>query len=237
MMRKNTIIMFGYNQIAAQIVTVLKSKNYIIKIIETNEKFYENAKADGHDVQNLSLMEDENLLTIGIDQDNIKAFFCFSDDPNINLFVTLSVRNLAKELRIISLTFSKEENKKMLLAGANKTINPYEIGGLRIFRLLHKPLILEVLDNILFSTSDISVAEITIEKGSVLDGVYLKDLNLNDRYDIIIIGLQDKELGDDFIFYSSGINHKVDAADTLVAMGYSQNLRMFQQYVEPKKGI
>ena len=31
------------------------------------------------------------------------------------------------------------------------------------------------MDNILFSDSDIEVAEITIQKGDKLDGVYLKD--------------------------------------------------------------
>lgn len=227
----NRVIVFGYNNIGRQIVSFLQSKEYIIHVFESNEELYQLAQKDGMNVKNLNLMDDDNLCQIGIDKEDLKAFFCVSDDANINLFVTLSVRNLNKNLRIISLTSTKEDNKKMLLAGANKIINPYEIGGLRIFRLLHKPLILEVLDNILFSESDISVAEISIEKNSVLDGTFLRDVNANNSYNLVIVGLQDKELGDDFIFYSSGINHKIDVGDTLVVIGYSNDIQNFQKYV------
>lgn len=230
-MQNEKVIVFGYNSIARQIVFVLQSKKYKILVIETDEKLYEQALKDGVEVQKLNLMEDENLFEIGVHSDEIKAFFCVSDDANINLFVTLSVRNINKTLRIISLTSSKEDNKKMILAGANKIINPYEIGGLRIFRMLHKPLILDVLDNILFSQSDISVAEISIERNSLLDGVYLRDINANNAYNLVIVGLQDKELGEDFIFYSNGINHKIDVGDTLVVIGYSKDIQNFQKYI------
>ncbi len=119
----------------------------------------------------------------------------------------------------------------MLLAGANKVINPYEIGALRIFRLLHKPLILEMLDNILFSKSDIEVAEITIKKNSIFDGVYLKDLTTIDKENIIILGIQGKEISDEFIFFSTGINHKIDEGDTLVILGQSENLKRFKKEI------
>ncbi len=230
-MCNSKVIVFGYNSIAREIVAALKAKRYIVEVIENDPQLIDQAKKDGIEIKNLNLMEDENLIEIGIQQEDIKAFFCVSDDPNVNLFVTLSARNLNKHLRIISLTSTKEDNKKMMLAGANKIINPYEIGGLRIFRLLHKPLILEVLDNILFSESDISVAEITIEKGSALDGIYLRDLNANNLYNLVIVGLQDKELGDDFVFYSSGINHKIDIGDTLVVIGYSNDIKKFQNHI------
>jgi voltage-gated potassium channel len=226
---KNKIIIFSFSKIAIQIAKVLSAKNYHIIIIEENEELIKKAKTSGYEVKNLSLMDDDNLLEIGIANDDIKAFFCVSENKNNNLFVTLSVRNLNKELKIISVSFSSEDNKTMLLAGANKIINPYEIGALRIFRLLHKPLILDVLDNILFSKSNIQVSEITIEKDSILDGVYLKDIKLIEKFDLIILGIQDKELGDKFIFYSSGINHKIDAGDTLVLLGLSNNLEDFRK--------
>ncbi len=227
-MKKNKIIIFGYSKIGEQIAKTLNTKQYKIIIIEENKERYTQAVSQGYEVFNLSLMEDENLLKIGIKDNDIKAFFCVNDDKNINLFVTLSTRNLNKNLKIISLSFAKEDNKKMLLAGANKIINPYEIGGIRIFRLLNKPLILDVLDNILFSQSDIEVAEITIEKGSYLDGVYFKDLEIAQKYNLVILGLQDKELSDNFIFYSSGINHKIDIGDTLVVLGLSLDLEKFR---------
>ncbi|MEA3352502.1 MAG: NAD-binding protein [Campylobacterota bacterium] len=230
-MTNNNIIIFSYSKVAQQIAKVLRDKQYNILIIEEDEKLFTLAKKNGFEAKRVSLMEDQNLIDIGIQNKNIKAFFCLSDDKNINLFVTLSVRNLNKDLKIISISFTKEDNDTILLAGANKVINPHEIGALRISRLLHKPLILNMLDNILFSESNIEVEEITIKEGSLFDGIFLKDMNLAQKFNLIVLGIQDKEISDKFIFHSSGQNHKIDQGDTLVVLGYSHDLKEFKKIV------
>ncbi len=230
-MNKNKIIIYSFSQLSEQIAKVLTQRGYHIIIIEEDKTLVAKAKSLGYEIKQISLMVDENIIDIGINDDNIKAFFCLGDDKNTNLFITLSVRNINKNIKIISVSSTKEGNKTMQLAGANKIINPYEIGALRIFRLLHKPLILNVMDNILFSKSDIEVAEITIQKNSIFDGIYLKDLKIIDKEDIIILGIQDKEISDKFIFFSTGINHKIDEGDTLVILGKSENLKRFNKEI------
>lgn len=232
---ENKIIIFSFSSIAKQIATVLSKKKYDILIIEENESLAKKAKSLGFKVEQKSLMDDEDIISLELHTKKIKAFFCMSDNKNINLFVTLSVRNLNKNIKIISSSFNSEDNKTMILAGADKVINPYEVGALRIFRLLHKPLILDVLDNILFSESNIEVAEITIQKNTIYDGVYLKDITLSHENDIIILGIQDKEISEEFIFYSCGINHKIDHGDTLVLLGYSKQLEQFKKLLNSYK--
>jgi len=213
---KNKIIIYSFSQVAIDIAKVLKEAGYFVVIVEDNEKRFIEAKELGYQVESVSLLDDDNIVKLGIQDENLVAFFCLGDDKNLNLFITLSVRNLNKKLKIISVSSTKEGNKTLILAGANKVLNPYEIGGLRIFRLLHKPLILNVLDDILFSNSNIEIAEVVIPKGSIFDGIYLKDLRTIDTTDIIILGIQDREISDKFIFFATGINHKIDADDTLV---------------------
>ena len=223
----NKIIIYSFSKLAAQISSILAQKGYQIIIIEEDLQLIKEAKALGYDVKRISLMDDSQIKALDMIHNNIKAFFCVSDNKNINLFVTLSVRNLYKDLKIISVSFATQDNKTMLLAGANKIINPYEIGALRIFRLLHKPYILDILDNILFSESNIEVSEITIQKNSIFDNVFLKDTNIIEEYNLILLGILDKEIQDKFIFYSRGINHKVDEGDTLVLLGKSDDLQKF----------
>lgn len=225
-MNSNKIIIFSFSTLAIQIAQILHQKNYEITIIEEDIKLAEEARNLGYDVKQLSLMDDKSIISLQMDQ-NYKAFFCVSDNKNNNLFVTLSVRNLNPTLKIISVSFATEDNKTMLLAGANKIINPYEIGALRIFRLLNKPYILDILDNILFSESNIEVLEVTIEKDSILDGIYLYDTDIIEKNDLIFLGLQDKEIQEKFIFYSNGINHKIDCGDTIVLMGKNKDLKNF----------
>ena len=231
MINKNKIIIYSFVSLSRQIAKVLYARNYEVIIVDTNELALQEASQLGYKTENISLLDDDNIIALGLDKNNIKAFFCLGEDKNTNLFITLSVRSVNKELTIISLSSSAQDNKTMLLAGASKTINPYEIGALRIFRLLHKPLILEVLDHILFSNNDIQIEEMLIEKDSVFNGAYLEDLKRINSHEVIILGIQDKELGDKFIFSSSGYNHKIDYGDTLVLLGCSKKLATFRTQV------
>ena len=226
------VIIYGFSNLGKKIANILKDKNYELIIVDPNIELVNEAKNEGYkNVYNYSFMDDKELLEIGINKD-IKAFFCTTKSVTNNLFVTLSVRNLNKEVRIISSASTKGEGKKLLLAGANKVINPYEIGALRIFRMLHKPLILEVLDNILFSASQLNIAEFTIDNNSSFNGQFLREIDFNENNNVLVIGIADKELGENFIFNSKGINHKIDVGDTLVVMGYSEDLKNFKKLIE-----
>ena len=59
-----------------------------------------------------------------------------------------ALRNLDKDLQIISLANDINEERKLKLAGATSTINPYETTGLKIFRQIHRPISLKILEKI-----------------------------------------------------------------------------------------
>jgi len=220
------IIIFSFSKLAIQIADILSQKGYKIIIIEEEKELAQEALALGYEVKQISLMDDKNIKSLNMN-DNVRAFFCVSDNKNNNLFVTLSVRSIYPKLTIISVSFATQDNKTMTLAGANKIINPYEIGALRIFRSLNKPYILEILDNILFSESNIEVLEITIQKDSILDGVYLQNIHIIEEHNLILLGIQDKEIQDKFIFYSTNMNNKIDTGDTIVLLGKDKDLQNF----------
>lgn len=224
------VIIYGYSNLGSKIANSLKKSKYEIIIVDYEKDNYNKAILDGFNAFHKELLEDEELIEIGI-KNNVKAFYCVSDSDNNNFFVTLSARNLNKNIKIVSKASSKQDNKKMLLAGATKIINPYEIGALRIFRLLEKPIISHVLDKILFGDSLLNIEEFTVIKGSYLDGKYLNDFDFTKDFNIIIIGLTNKELSDEFIFNSYFKNHKIDSGYTLVAIGYKENLDRFDKYM------
>jgi len=226
------ILIFGYSKLAAQLAYRLKKEKKEFTIIEPDKSCMEFVKKDMYtsNIYDYECYDDSELINIGI-QNNIKTLFCMHNNFNQNLFVTLSARNLNKDLQIISYCNNINESKKLKLAGANTTINPYETAGLKIFRQIHKPMAVKILDDILFKNTPLDIQEILINKSCLLNGKTLDNIDLFEKNNLILLGIQDKEISNQFIFSSRGINHKIDEDDIIVVLGYKSDIIRFKKEV------
>lgn len=224
------VIIYGYTTIGTKIASILFDKGYEILVVDDDESLLVDAKKDGFNTYQSNLLNDDDLLELGINKD-IDSLFCVTNSNKNNLFVTLSARNLSKRLKIITISKTKSEAKKLQIAGATKVLNPNELAAFRIYRYMSKPLMLKVLDDILFSKSDLNIFEIHIDENSLLKNQFLKDMTIHKDYNILLIGIMDKELGDKFIFNTKGINHKIDVGDVLVVVGKNIDLEKFSNYI------
>jgi voltage-gated potassium channel len=119
-----------------------------------------------------------------------------------------------------------------LAAGANKIIDPYEICGRKTHEMLTKPDITNILDDTVFGRHDLNMAQIEILKGSCLENTKTSDLRLNEKHNLILIGVVDRELGDQLHFAIGEKEHCLDAGDVLVVMGPATEIKAFKKEVE-----
>lgn len=231
------VIIYGYSKLAGQISRSLKDENYKFSIIEPDlkiHKFALNDQTTDFIYQN-ECYDDDEFISLGIKNKNLRALYCLHNDFNRNLFITLSARNLNNNLKIIAMSTNSNETKKLKLAGASITINPYEIAGLKIFRQIDKPISTNLLDKILYKNGDISIKEILITKDSILNGLQSKHLEILKKYNLILLGIQDKELSREFIFSSRGFNHKIDNGDVIVIVGKNEDIDQFINFIDTQK--
>jgi voltage-gated potassium channel len=106
----------------------------------------------------------------------------------------------------------------LITAGASKVIDPYEISGQRVHELIARPYLVEMLETTVFG-KHVDIAEVEIPQDSHLSGTPLDDLQLARRYNLIVMGVVDLELGRDLIFCNNGVRHLMDAGDLLVVIG------------------
>jgi len=224
------VIVFGYSKTGREIVKILNKDDYDVLIIDENPLHVGQANTDGFYAKHSSFNEDQMLQDVGIGED-IDALFCVSTNDSLNLFVTLSARSLDANLKILTLIYKKDDEKKMLLAGANRTISPYEVGALKAYRIIDKPKVSKVLDIFSRQKNKLALNEIFIPEGSMLDGVYCNDITLFKEYNLIFLGILDKELGDKFIFFADGINHKLDSHDVLIVLGSKAEIKRFKERI------
>ncbi|WP_024955132.1 potassium channel family protein [Sulfurospirillum arcachonense] len=227
------IVLFGYSKTGREIAKLLHPDEYELNIIDENPLHVAQANEDGFFARHSTFNDDKLLNEMGIGED-AKILFCTSSNDSLNLFVTLSARNIDKNLKILTLIYKKEDEKKMLLAGANRTISPYDVGALKAFRIIDKPQVSKVLNLFSSHTNKLAISEIKIVKDSILNGVYFNDTNIFREFDLIFLGILDRELGEEFIFCSQGLNHKIDDEDVIVVLGSKMNIQNFKQKVGSK---
>jgi voltage-gated potassium channel len=226
------IAIFGFNKFGEKIATTLKRQNVLIVVFDEEEK--EKAKEKLFDVIELNEISDNELKKI----EEIDYAICVLDDEEKNLFLVLSLKELFPNLKVVAKVNFKENEYKYKLAGADKLLNPYEIIANRIMTILKKPLTLKVIEEIIFTDSKLSFSEIEIPENSFLEGKALKDVykEIQNIYNLLIIGIVDKEISDDVIFITKGINHILNYKDILVVAGDIDEIERFKNDLEIFKG-
>ena len=96
--------------------------------------------------------------------------------------------------------------------------------------ILQKPLTLKIIEEIIFQDNTLSFAEVEIPKNSFLDGKYIREVDkeISKNYNILIIAIVDKEMGENVQFVTKGLNHKLDFGDILIVVGDFFDIEQFK---------
>jgi voltage-gated potassium channel len=224
------IAIFGYNRISFEAMSRLDLNIYQVLLIEIDQQQALLAHQQGFKTVSIDFRSDDALRGIGIGQD-IEFIFCFLPEDGDNVFLILSARAIDKNLTIIAVVENPEAAEKLLAAGANKIINPYQICGRKIHELLKNPDMSTILDHTVFGRHDLNIAEIEICHGSCLENRYTSELYLNEQYNLILIGIVDKSLADDLQFFIGEKRHQLKIGNILVVMGPSGEIKTFKKEV------
>ena len=225
------IAVFGYSVMSLEAMSRLNPEQCSIVFIGKDEAEAALVAEKGFEAKAIDFRNDDALRSIGIGAD-VDTIFCFYPRDFDNVFLTISARAIDKNITIVAIVDDPQSAEKLLAAGANKIIDPYEICGRKTHEMLTKPDITNILDNTVFGRSDLNMAQIEIRKGSCLENTKTCDLKLNRKYNLILIGVVDRELGDRLHFAIGEKEHCLDAGDVLVVMGPARAIKAFKKEIE-----
>lgn len=221
------ILLFGFTKSAIEIGLKLKERGYQFCIIDNDSALLPKAKKLGLELKILDYSDDSVLSEEGIGQ-NIKFIFSLFDEDAKNVFLTLSAKSLDEELNVITITHTKDAIHKLEIAGANTILDPYQISGKKIYKLITQPEVMNIIDATVFGYHDINMDQIVITKVSPLNGKMIDDIYPHPNYNILLLGIHDQELKKKFIFITEGHNHKLDEGDILVVIGQSEEIKRYK---------
>ncbi len=225
------VAVFGYKRLALEVISRLDKETFHLVVVDHDPKQLELAREIGLETFCIDFRSDDDLKSIGIGS-YINTLFCFFDQDSDNVFLTLSARALDKDLNIIAIVESPESAGKLLAAGANKIIDPYEICGRKIYDILKRPDITDIFDHTVFGRHDLHLAEVVIPNNSFLVDVHASQLELSAKYNLILIGIVNKQISEELHFVVEEVDRRLNVGDILVILGPSREIRIFKKDVE-----
>jgi len=225
------IAVFGYSIMSLEVMSRLNEDQYSFVFIGKDESEVALVAEKGFEIKIIDFRNDDALRSIGIG-DDVDILFCFYPRDSDNVFLTISARAIDKTLTIVAIVDDPESAEKLLAAGANKIIDPYEICGRKTHDMLTKPDITNILDHTVFGRHDLHIAQIEIPKGSCLENIMTSELKLDEKHNLILIGVVDRESGEALHFAVGEKEYTLNAGDVLVVLGSTREIRSFKEEVE-----
>jgi voltage-gated potassium channel len=140
-----------------------------------------------------------------------------TDDPE-NVFVTISSRSLNPSIRIVSKVVTFGAEAKLERAGANATVSPHRIGGLRLVTELLRPHTAEFLDQMMRGTGEgqLRFDDVEIRRGTRYEGKTLGDLAIRDQVNVLIVAIRG---ADGSFVYNPPAEQTIRSGSYIVVLG------------------
>jgi voltage-gated potassium channel len=176
--------------------------------------------------------EEKVLLESGLRK--AKALVTAVPSDADNVFITLTARELAPDVQIVSRAEHPTTQKKLHQAGANHVVLPASIGARRIVTLLTNPSAVQFAELVTQRAHlALEMDEFAIAGDSHLIGHSLRDLDIGRRTGVIVIAV--KRFDGRVEFPPSG-DQRFSAGDSIVLVGRRSNLDEFRlQFCSPAK--
>jgi voltage-gated potassium channel len=141
-----------------------------------------------------------------------------------NVFVSITARALHPELRIVSKMTEDSADTKLKRAGADSTVSPSYIGGMRMASELVRPSVVQFLDRM--RSQDLRVEQLPVPDTSPLIGARLRETNLRHQSNVLVLAVAEP---DGSYSYNPGPDFVISEGQTLVVLCRNADLPVLQR--------
>jgi len=216
-------ILCGFGRVGREIAHDFTVEHIPFVVVDINPASLDRAAAEGLTVMHGNAADVATLQAAGIER--ARGLVTAVDDDADNIYVTLSARVLKPDLFIVARANAADADRKIRLAGANRVISPYTIGGRRMASLAMRPTAVEFVDTVLSANNgQLLLEDLSIKAGSEWVGSTLVELFPDGDEAIVLALKRDGEMR----FRPAG-DTRLRAGDELVAAGPPAAIRALEQ--------
>ncbi|NUQ33310.1 MAG: potassium channel protein [Planctomycetaceae bacterium] len=158
------------------------------------------------------------------------GLFAVLPEDKDNLVITLTARQLNPNLRIVARATEFNSIAKLKKVGANVTISPNHIGGMRMASEMIRPSVTTFLDTMLrHSGAEMRFSEVRIEDGFKAAGKTIGELHTGDTCGLNVIGIFKK---DQSIVYNPDGDARVDVGDAVIVISDPRGVEKLRHHLQ-----
>jgi len=214
-------IICGFGRVGAQVALELARENVPFVVVDNKPETIASCVSLGYLYVDGDATDDDILKGAGILR--ARGLVTATDSDADNVYISLSARNLKRDIFIVARSNIEKTEFKLLKAGADRVLSPYSIGGKRLASLLLRPAVVDFLD-VVMHTRDIELVleEVLIKEDSPFVGITMgKARNLcEEGANILAILEKDR----DRIIPNPQKDLSIDVGDKLVVVGTKRQL-------------
>jgi voltage-gated potassium channel len=220
----NHIVVLGYGRMGHAVVEVLRERGIAFAVVDLDPDRCRGLEEEHQPVVRGDATQEEVLRAAATERAKT-LITCLADDAH-NVYAILLARQLNPNITIIARAVEDGAEERLRLAGADRVLNPYRVGGTRLAITALKPTVSDFVDASLSGSSiELELAEVVVHPSSDLAGKTLAGAEVRQRFGIIVVALK---RGDESTF-NPGPNERIEAGDVLVALGPIQALESIER--------
>jgi len=186
---KNHIIVVGYGRVGKLATRVLENNNEEFVVIDEDFKESIEMSESGKFLKvKGNAAEDEVLHGAGITK--AKGIIVATPDSATSVFVVLSTKVLNPNLFIVARAEDESVAEKLRKAGADRTVNPYSIGGQRLASLMINQNVVDFLETGFgVGENNLNIESIDLPDSCGINDRTLKELQLRQKTGVSIMAV------------------------------------------------
>jgi len=221
-------VLCGYGRIGSYLAREFDSEDIPFVVVEKEPERIKQLEEDGFPYIEGDATEDEHLVSAGVER--ARGLIAATASDADNLYITLSARTLNPSIFILSRAAEEAAEKKLLSAGANRVVSPYQMGAARMVNALLRPNIVEFVDLVVERKHlELQLEEITVKDDARFKGKPLHEAGIKRDLGLIVIAI--KKVSGDMLFNPSS-DTLIEKGDVLIVLGEKKHLAMLEQLVQ-----
>ena len=170
--------------------------------------------------------DDETLRQAGIER--AATLVAAIDTDADNLYVTVAGKSMRPDLQIIARARNESSEPKLLRAGADRVVNPQQLGGDRMASFVTQPLVVDFVDVVMHDgTLEFRLEELAVSAASSLSGSTLRSAQLRDRTGALVLAIRRP---DGFFVTNPSPEDVIEAGDVLISVGTAEQLATLAEF-------